>query len=228
MKLSSCALPSSLSPVIRMTYLLLAAARSALALTSAWRMRSAWSMSSQKTMVLAKRSVALRNSVILRGDELRCAFRGSRLRSKSRLVVVAVLDQLAVLVASCPFSGRQPSRSLSRSMRTTLYGARKPSSMPCLQRVGVDRVAEVLDVRDVLGFLRRGGQADLRGRREVVEDLAPGGVVGGAAAMALVDDDQVEEVGRELLVDVLLFLGAGDGLVERRGRSRRPCRPCGW
>ena len=32
--------------------------------------------------------------------------------------------------------------------------------------------------------------------------------------MALVDDDEVEEVGRELLVDVLLFLGAGDGLVE--------------
>ncbi len=32
--------------------------------------------------------------------------------------------------------------------------------------------------------------------------------------MALVDDDQVEEVGRELLVDVLLFLGAGDGLIE--------------
>ena len=32
--------------------------------------------------------------------------------------------------------------------------------------------------------------------------------------MALVDDDQVEEVGRELLEDVLLFLGAGDGLVE--------------
>jgi hypothetical protein len=38
---------------------------------------------------------------------------------------------------------------------------------------------------------------------EVVEDLAPGGVFGGAAAVAFVDDDQVEEVGRELLVDVL-------------------------
>ena len=32
--------------------------------------------------------------------------------------------------------------------------------------------------------------------------------------MALVDDDQVEEVGRELLVDVAGLLGAGDGLVE--------------
>ena len=36
-----------------------------------------------------------------------------------------------------------------------------------LQRVGVDRLAEVVDVRDVLGFLRRGGQADLRGAGEV-------------------------------------------------------------
>jgi hypothetical protein len=32
--------------------------------------------------------------------------------------------------------------------------------------------------------------------------------------MALVHDDQVEEVRGELLVDVLLFLGAGDGLIE--------------
>ena len=87
--------------------------------------------------------------------------------------------------------------------------------MPCLKRVGVDRVAEVFDVGDVLGFLGRGGQADLGGGGEVLEDLAPGGVIGGAATVALVDDDQVEEVRRELLVDVLLFLGAGDGLIER-------------
>jgi hypothetical protein len=60
-----------------------------------------------------------------------------------------------------------------------------------------------VDVGDVLRFLGRGGQADLGGAGEVVEDLAPGGVFGGAAAMAFVDDDQVEEVGRELLVDVL-------------------------
>ncbi len=93
--------------------------------------------------------------------------------------------------------------------------------MPWLQRVGVDRIAEVLDVGNVLGFLRRGGQADLRGGGEVLQHLAPGGVVGGAAAMALVHDDQVEEVRRELLVDVLLFLGAGDGLVERKVDLKR-------
>jgi hypothetical protein len=32
--------------------------------------------------------------------------------------------------------------------------------------------------------------------------------------MALVHDNEVEEVGRELLVDVLLFLGSGDGLIK--------------
>ena len=64
-----------------------------------------------------------------------------------------------------------------------------------LERVGVDGRAEVLDVRDVLRLLRRGGQADLRGGREVLEDLAPRGVVVSAPAVALVDDDQVEEVG---------------------------------
>ena len=83
-----------------------------------------------------------------------------------------------------------------------------------LERVGVDRLAEVVDVGDVFGFLRRGGEADLRGGGEVVEDLAPGGILGGAAAVALVDDDQVEEAGRELAEELLALLRAGDGLVE--------------
>ena len=71
-----------------------------------------------------------------------------------------------------------------------------------------------MDVGDVLGLLRRGGQADLRGAGEVVEDLAPGGILGGAAAVALVDDDQVEEAGRELPEELLALLRAGDRLVE--------------
>ena len=51
-------------------------------------------------------------------------------------------------------------------------------------------------------------------RGEVVEDLAPGGILGGAAAVALVDDDEVEEAGRELAEELLAFLRAGDGLIE--------------
>lgn len=50
---------------MRMTYLLLAAARSGLAFTIACLMRSAWSAVSQKTMVLAKRLVVRRNSETL-------------------------------------------------------------------------------------------------------------------------------------------------------------------
>jgi hypothetical protein len=46
-----------------------------------------------------------------------------------------------------------------------------------LERVRVDRLAEVVRRRDVGRLLRRRGQADL-GRAEVVEDLAPGRVVG--------------------------------------------------
>ena len=64
------------------------------------------------------------------------------------------------------------------------------------------------------GLLRRGGEADLRGAGEVFEDLAPGRILGGAAAMALVDDDQVEEAGRELAEELLPLLRAGDRLIE--------------
>ena len=82
------------------------------------------------------------------------------------------------------------------------------------ERIGVDRLAEVIDVGDVFGFLRRGGETDLRGAGEVLEDLSPGRIVGRAAAMALVDDDQVEEVGRELSIELLPVLRARDRLIE--------------
>ena len=47
-----------------------------------------------------------------------------------------------------------------------------------------------------------------------MQNLAPGRVGGGAAPVALVHDDEIEEVGRELLEDVLRFLGARDRLVQ--------------
>ena len=99
-------------------------------MTSACRIRSAWSMSSQKTIVLSSGSVALRNSVTFCGDELRPLLEDEG-AVEVRLVVDAVLDHLAVLV-DLALLGPPAGRSLSRSMRTTLYGARKPSSMPCL------------------------------------------------------------------------------------------------
>jgi hypothetical protein len=48
----------------------------------------------------------------------------------------------------------------------------------------------------------------------VVENLAPRRILGGAAAMALVDDDEVEEARRKLAVEFLALFWAGDGLVE--------------
>ena len=70
-----------------------------------------------------------------------------------------------------------------------------------LERVDVDRLAEVGVGVHVVLALGRGGEAELHGGREVVEDAAPVAFVVRAAAMALVDDDEVEEV-RRILAEV--------------------------
>jgi hypothetical protein len=135
-------------------------------------MRSAWSMSSQKTMVLAKGSVALRNSVILRGDEF-----GALLQHEAAvevaLVVDAVLDQLAVLVG-LPLLWAPALQVLVEVDAHDLVGREEAVVDALLERVGVDRLAEVVDVGDVLRFpwAWRSGRSGWR--REVVEDLAPG------------------------------------------------------
>ena len=92
-----------------------------------------------------------------------------------------------------------------------------------LERVDVDRLAEVGVGVDVVLALGRGGQAELHGGREVVEDAAPVAFVVRAAAMALVDDDEVEEV-RRILAEVgrglaVLRRAAHEGLEDREEQA---------
>ncbi len=67
---------------------------------------------------------------------------------------------------------------------------------PLAERVPVDGVAEVLVAVHVVAA-RGCGQTKLDGTGEVIENCPPGRVLLGAATMALVHDDQVEEVGSE-------------------------------
>jgi hypothetical protein len=57
------------------------------------------------------------------------------------------------------------------------------------KRIRVNRLAEIMDVRDILGLFRRGGETDLSRRGKIFKDFAPGGVIRRAAAVAFVDDD---------------------------------------
>ena len=88
-----------------------------------------------------------------------------------------------------------------------------------LQRVGVNGLAEIAVGVGVDGALGRGGQTELHGRGEVLQDAAPVGFVVGAAAVALVDDDEIEEVRRvvaEIGDRLALGVGAGhEGLEDR-------------
>ena len=175
----------------------------------------------------------------LLGDELGAVVDDER-AVEILLVVDAVLDLVAVAVESALL--RPVAFDVEVDMDLDDLVRREEAVLDALlERVGVNRLAEVVDVGDVLGFLRRGGQADLRGAGEVFEDLAPGRILGRAAAMALVDHDQVEEAGRELAEELLPLLRPGDGLieaeidlegrvdaallVERRGEFDCRCRP---
>ena len=83
-----------------------------------------------------------------------------------------------------------------------------------LERVRVDGRAEVVDVGDVLRLLRRRRQADLRRAGEVLKDLSPSSVFVGASTVTLIDDDEVEEAGRELTEELLPLLRAGERLIQ--------------
>ena len=93
-------------------------------------------------------------------------------------------------------------------------GSEKAVINALTQRVGVNRYAKVIDIRNLFGFSRGGGQSNLRRSRKVFKNFTPCGICCRAAAMAFVDHNQVKEVTAELLVDVAFLLCASDGLIQ--------------
>ena len=65
-----------------------------------------------------------------------------------------------------------------------------------LQRVDEHRLAEIRIRVHVVLPLRRRRETELHGGREIVQDVAPSALIIRAAAMAFVNDDEVEEVRR--------------------------------
>src|SRR5262249_23736219 len=72
-----------------------------------------------------------------------------------------------------------------------------------LERRGGDRCAKVVDVGNVGGFSGRGGQADLRRCSKIIQNFSPGRILSGAAAVALVDHDQIKKAWGELAKELL-------------------------
>ena len=111
---------------------------------------------------------------------------------KILLLVDAVLDLQAVVVhRSCL---RPETVNIDVKLRSNdLVGSQKTVLDALFETVGVNRLAEIVDVGNAFRLLRRSGHADLDCFIEVIQDLAPGRIVRRASAMALVDDDEVEE-----------------------------------
>ena len=165
---------------------------SVLQLLRAFRISSACSWSTQKTMVLPKRSVFLRKSVKIPGNRL-----GARFQSDNTLEI------LRAVFAVGNFSPIPVEFSLCRPPAGGVHGRDDPMHTirrqeavidALLQAVGVERIAEISVGVSVVFAQRRCGHAELKCRLEIFENLAPVALVAGAAAMALIHDDEVEEV----------------------------------
>src|ERR1019366_2014315 len=77
-----------------------------------------------------------------------------------------------------------------------LEGREKTVIDALLERVYEHRVAEVGVGINIVFALGGGGESELHGGGEVFQDSTPVAFAVGAAAMALVNDDEIEEVGR--------------------------------
>ena len=109
------------------------------------------------------------------------------------LVVGALLDVLSQVIGHARW-GSPAFQIFVEVVADDFVGCEEAVINSLFELVGVNGLAEVGNVRSVFGFLRGGREADLDGVGKVVENFTPSGVFGGAASVALVDYDEVEEV----------------------------------
>src|SRR5664280_1462680 len=84
-----------------------------------------------------------------------------------------------------------------------LYAERREEAVidSLLERVGVNRLAEIEVGVGILFALRRCSQPELDRGSEVIHDAAPVAFIVRPAAMALVNDDEIEEI-RGILAEI--------------------------
>ena len=128
------------------------------------------------------------------------------------IVVDAVFDEVAEDVALA-FGGSPLIADVGRDV-DDLEGSEETIVNAFFQAVGVDGFTEIVDIRLVSCFFRCGGHAELDGAIEILQDLAPVAVVLGAATVALVNNDEVEESGLEEFLVVLAALLTNQLLVQ--------------
>ena len=131
--------------------------------------------------------------------------------------VDAVFNRVARIVQHA--FGRAPAKGVAVQIDAhDFVGGQKAVFNALLEGVGIDRFAKVVDVGCLFGFFGCGGQADLGGTAEVVQDVAPSRVFVGTAPVALVNDDEIKKIGAELPKDIIgtgfAAALAGNGLVQ--------------
>ena len=164
-------------------------------------------------MVLAKRSVFLRKSVNVPRNRLGAGFeRDGAFEINCLIFIVRDFSTVAIEVALAwtPAGGIPLGHDAMHPV-----GRKKAVLDSLAQAVGVYRVAEISIRVAIVLSQRRRRHAQLKGGLEVAQNLAPIAVVFGAAAMALVDDNQIEEILRIFFVKSGPVFVFGDRLVNR-------------
>src|SRR5699024_2941667 len=96
-----------------------------------------------------------------------------------------------------------------------LKGGQKSVLDALFQAVGKDRITKVVQVGDVLGLLRSGSHADLRGRGEILQNLSPAALLCGRTSVTLVHNDEVKEVRGEEAAVMLFAVVPHKLLIQR-------------
>ena len=128
-------------------------------------------------------------------------------------VINAVFHQAAELIGK-PFRRAPPVYINIQIDAHHTIGRQKAVINALPQGVRVHRITKVFCIRYIRGFLGCCRHADVCGRRKVIENSPPGGIIGCAAAVALVYHHQIKKIGTEIFVRIFNAIGIGEALVQ--------------
>jgi len=130
------------------------------------------------------------------------------------LGLILVVGNLAAETVEITLAGAPPSGIPTADDAVDSIRSEETVLDPLSKTVLVERIPKIAIGIAIVLAQRRCGHAQLVGRCEVLQDLAPVAFIAGAAAVALVHDDEVEEIRRIRLVKPGPALVFRNGLVD--------------
>ena len=130
-----------------------------------------------------------------------CAIVNYQITIKILEVVQAIVNKITQLIAFTKLR-TIPLQIHIQTNPHHLVRSQKTIINPLLQRISIDRITKIFNIRNLLRFLRCSRQTHMGRRTEIFQNFAPFAIFRRTTPMTFINHDQIKKVGTKLTISI--------------------------